>query len=455
MKKKHFGEHSRYIFIFSIFLIVLNVTLGIILINLSRNAIITQIEGRMLDVANTAADLLNGDELEKLTKDDADTPEYKKVADTLSNFWSNIQLKYIYCVKQVGEREFVFTIDPTQPDPGEFGEPVVYTDALNEAGKGNATVDKIPYEDSWGRFYSAYSPVFDSEGKVAGIVAVDFSAEWYEDQIAAQTWTVLIICVLSLLAGGLIVFIVTEKVRRSNQLLHEQLNSLAANIEDLVNEVSITTHTEHNHPLDNDTVTSGDNIRDLSEKINSMQENLRVEIGCVHQMAYIDALTSVGNTTAYMETVSVLDGQIDEGTAAFSVAAFDLNGLKRTNDTYGHASGDKTLIDAANVICRVFGKENVYRVGGDEFVVIVSTDSSEDMDDLFKKFESELEEENKKEKAYQYPISVSKGYSIYQKEKDNEFKTVFLRADVAMYRDKDEFYAKKGDRERRMTPRNL
>ncbi len=60
------------------------------------------------------------------------------------------------------------------------------TDALYQASLGKPSVDKVPYEDSWGRFYSAYSPVFDSNGKVAGIVAVDFSADWYDKQIRTQ-----------------------------------------------------------------------------------------------------------------------------------------------------------------------------------------------------------------------------------------------------------------------------
>ena len=46
---------------------------------------------------------------------------------------------------------------------------LVYTDALYEASKGYAAADNKQYEDAWGTFYSAYSPVFDSDGKVAGI----------------------------------------------------------------------------------------------------------------------------------------------------------------------------------------------------------------------------------------------------------------------------------------------
>lgn len=449
MKKRQFGERSRNFIVISVLLILVNLTLGVFLIRLSQEALITQIEGRMLDVSNTAADMLDGDELKNLKKEDKGTKEYQKVIDTLSGFWSNIQLKYIYCIQQVGEKEFAFSVDPTTPDPGEFGEPVVYTDALYEASKGVASVDKAPYEDAWGRFYSAYSPVFDSQGEVAGIVAVDFSADWYDNQVRRLVRTVLIASALSLLAGGMVTFLLMERTRKRNRRLYQELNSLAANVEDLVDEVNVMTRSEPSSRLSDDSHASGDDISDLSEKVTMLQEELRAGLANIHEMTFIDALTAVGNTAAYMEKAKKLDGQIAAGTAKFSVAAFDMNGLKRANDHYGHDSGDRMLIDTAAVICRVFGKVNVFRIGGDEFVALVPTDSADEMERLFEQFDRELEEENQKEKPYQYPISVSKGYSIYQQETDSDYKSVFRRADDTMYRDKDAYYANKADGERR------
>ena len=448
MKKRPFRERSRYIIIISILLILVNATLGVFLIKLSQEAIITQIEGRMLDIANTAADMLDGNKLKRLTKDDVDSPDYHEGIRTLTGFQSNIELQYIYCIQIVGEKEFAFSIDPTIEDPGEFGEPIVYTDALYQASLGTPAVDKVPYEDRWGSFYSAYSPVFDSIGNVACIVGVDFSADWYNEQVNKLVRTVLIVCAVSLLLGGLVVFVITEHTRRRNRQLYAELNSLADNVEDLVTEVSHTTHTEHSTRIGSDSQTGGDDIRDLSDKIQFMQDELRTEIAHVHRMAYIDALTGISNTAAYMKMANLLDQQIQAGTAVFSVAAFDLNGLKQINDHYGHDSGDNALIDAAGVICRVFGKESVYRVGGDEFMAVILTGSGEEMDELFSRFDRELEEENNKEKSYHFPLSISKGYSIYQKG-DPDYKTVSHRADVIMYQDKDAYYEQNGNPDRR------
>lgn len=449
MKKKHIGERPRYIIIVSAFLIVLNVTLGVFLISLSKSALTTQIEDRMLDISNTAADMLDGDKLKNLKKEDFYTKDYQDAIKTLAWFQSNIRLQYIYCIQAVGEKEFVFSIDPTEKDPGEFGSPIVYTDALYRASKGHASVDKEPYEDSWGRFYSSYSPVFDSDGNVAIIVAVDFSADWYDEQVFALVRTVLIICGLSILAGGLIVFLIMNRTHKRNRRLYAELNLLSDNVEALVNEVSITTHIEHDRHFDTVQPNTGDDITDLSQKIKNMQENLRSEISFVHKMAYIDALTAVGNTAAYIKVTKKLNDQIADGTAAFSVAAFDLNGLKYINDKYGHECGDKALADTSEVICKVFGKESLYRVGGDEFIAVILSDDAAAIDELFARFDKELAEENKKEKSYSFPIYVSKGYAVYQKDTDSEYKDVSHRADLMMYRDKDEFYKEHSDFERR------
>ena len=126
------------------------------------------------------------------------------------NYVDNIELEYIYCVKDRGDGTFIFTIDPTVDDPGVYGEEIVSTEALLQASKGIAAVDDVPYVDKWGRFYSAYSPVFDSDGNVAGIVAVDFSADWYDRQISNLVRiTAIVIIVAFCISVAIIIFIAT------------------------------------------------------------------------------------------------------------------------------------------------------------------------------------------------------------------------------------------------------
>ena len=153
----------------------------------ARNAIELSTRQRMIDIANCASGSVDGDSLKRLSKDDKATAGYRNIYNSLAVFRDNIESEYVYGIKKEDDGRFTFTVDPAIKDPGEFGEEVVRTDALVKASNGITAVDEEPYTDKWGSFYSAYSPVFDSDGNVAGIIGVDFSIDWYESQLREQT----------------------------------------------------------------------------------------------------------------------------------------------------------------------------------------------------------------------------------------------------------------------------
>lgn len=200
----------------------------------ARVGIRKTIQQRMLDISNCAAGSVNGDVLATLDESTIGTPEYDDLYSRLAVFRDNVELKYVYAIKQVGEKDFIFTMDLDQVRPAAYGDSVKYTEALASAGRGVAAVDEVPYSDSWGVFYSAYSPVFDSKGNVAGIVAVDFAVDWFEYQLSSQTRSTIIsyivILLLSLLvAAGLSMITVRPFVRAQGELLAEKVRAESAN----------------------------------------------------------------------------------------------------------------------------------------------------------------------------------------------------------------------------------
>jgi hypothetical protein len=180
MNARKLGLTARYVLMFGVLLVLANVTLGIVVLNQSKAAMRSLIDKDMLDIANAAAGTLDGDALGALTEEDVDGPVFQEIKRQLLVFQNSVDIQFIYAVKETDDGRYVFTVDPDPVDPGAFGEEIVVTPALVSAAKGVAFVDSDPAADRWGNFYSAYSPVFDSSGNVAGVVGLDFDTEWYE-----------------------------------------------------------------------------------------------------------------------------------------------------------------------------------------------------------------------------------------------------------------------------------
>ena len=160
MKLKNGNFSRKIVILISIFLLAMNGFLGTVLMYQSKEDLNQQMQERMLDILQSAGAMLDGDVLAKLQAEDKDTEDYKKVVSVLRAFQENFNLNYIYGIRAMDDGTFTFTIDPDPDSPGAFGEKINYTDALYAASQGTPSFDKVPYQDRWGRFYSAYNPVF-------------------------------------------------------------------------------------------------------------------------------------------------------------------------------------------------------------------------------------------------------------------------------------------------------
>ena len=165
------------------------------------------------------------------------------------------------------------------------------------------------------------------------------------------------------------------------------------------------------------------------------------------EMAVVDGLTGVGNKTAYLQKIHSLDDAIRRGTASFTVYVFDLNGLKGINDKYGHESGDTAITDAAEVLKTVFGKENLYRIGGDEFIAVFDGMKKPDTERCFADLEKAMRSLDLTGKLYKEPLAIAKGAAAFCPGEDKEYRDVFRRADQSMYEEKTAYY-KTHDRRR-------
>ena len=123
---------------------------------------------------------------------------------------------------------------------------------------------------------------------------------------------------------------------------------------------------------------------------------------------------------------------------------FDINGLKEVNDTKGHESGDVLIRSAADILAKSFEDARIFRIGGDEFVVIINT-REENISNLLDKYERNVAGYRSGDSSY---IIMSRGCTRFDASTDKSFEDTFKRADRLMYENKKAYYQNCGNRRR-------
>lgn len=163
------------------------------------------------------------------------------------------------------------------------------------------------------------------------------------------------------------------------------------------------------------------------------------QIGQISQEAYQDALTGVGSQAAYNRSVSNLSAKIAGGLTDFAVVMVDMNRLKQINDDHGHKSGDLYIRGCCHLICEVFKHSPVFRIGGDEFAVILTNHDYEHRQELVQQLRTAYREAMENSSAEPWKrYSAAVGIAECTAD-DNSYELVFKRADESMYEEKNKF----------------
>lgn len=174
----------------------------------------------------------------------------------------------------------------------------------------------------------------------------------------------------------------------------------------------------------------------LAARISHHHLVLRLE-----EMSRTDSLTQVLNRNAMNDRVDKLRADKTLGPKAMGVVFADLNGLKAVNDNSGHEAGDKLLRNAASLLKIVFGDYEIYRSGGDEFVVLCPNIAEETLNESISKLGVLAEN----------TPDVSFAVGTKWVEGDYDILAAMQTADQNMYLDKEAFYQKHPEKNRRNT----
>lgn len=173
-----------------------------------------------------------------------------------------------------------------------------------------------------------------------------------------------------------------------------------------------------------------------------MMEQAR-ESELYRKLAYTDELTGLSNRTAFREDLEKRM-EPDKTTGREKILPtvifmFDLNDLKKCNDTYGHDYGDQYIKMAADALKKLFVQEGkCYRIGGDEFCAWVPYTSLDEIDKKLQLLEQDVQEMN--DRGFVVTVSIAVGYAVYAEGEDGGgLYSTMKRADAMMYERKQAY----------------
>lgn len=310
---------------------------------------------------------------------------------------------------------------------------------------------------SWSVDYTGAVTLFNSKNKPYAILAVDVDITEIKNLIRKKTIeTTLIIVTIGTLFTLLFLLWSNRNITKPIKLLANRAEEFAKR-----------SHGQRNLDLlkfDAPELHTKNEIYSLAKAISQMTEDMRNYVTSIIQaelkaeemkkkaiemseLANKDALTGVRNKNAYDKEIKLMQYNLETGYQnPFGIAMIDLNFLKHINDNYGHDRGNISIKKLCALVCSIFAHSPVFRIGGDEFTVILQGEDYKNLEPLTSRFNQLIDEySNNKNLEPWERISAAIGIATYNKHIDSEIINVFKRADQKMYERKKQMKAVRKD----------
>ena len=385
--------------------------------------------------------------------------EYSRIRDMITSYLANMEgIKYLYVVAHGGpdaDYDMYLVDDKENPlyETGYYEERGAELRGLDISMLKEPTISN----GDWGWLCSDFKPVFTSDGECVCIVGCDIGMD---DVMQARRRLLFL-----LIAGTLIIasVMLVAAVFFINKTVVKPLNSMTSEMKNFRPSGNLSYEEAGVMEID---IKSNDEIGEIYQGIRSMQmriidyikDMLVLEAGKkkaendlkdkeerIDQLSaetYKDALTGVGNKAAYIKKTEELNQEMKDLDLEFALVMIDINNLKTINDEFGHRSGDLYIKGCCHMVCDTYKHSPVYRIGGDEFVVVLFGADYTNRQPLLEQLKTDFEktyEQTDVTPWERYSASVGMAEKA-SNDLSSEF--VFRRADAAMYKDKARFKKK-------------
>ena len=290
----------------------------------------------------------------------------------------------------------------------------------------------------WGDDYTGLLPLYDSAGNRFAALCMDIDILDIHTQLRQNT--VNTIAIIALLGAA---FAIAFLWWTGHNVTHpiEQLENSAVRFAS----TCLEQHDPEALRMELPSIKTDNEVESLAKAILKMSEAMRTyltnfvyaedELQRMTILANKDALTNVRNKNAYDTYIREMEERLKREPFPFAILMVDLNYLKRVNDSYGHEKGDEYIKKCCATLCETFAHSPVFRIGGDEFTVILMGHDYENRAALLQKARALFESSAADEKAAPWErISIAIGMAEYHA--GDSLEELLERADKNMYREK-------------------
>lgn len=446
----------------SVFFIFLCLVLSILTYTSYTSSLYRSYELRMIDILDYVEHHIDIEDLSKCVETGVESDKYFELMEFMDTIMDDFDIHYLYIVRPISAEDPTVmmnilsadTHEGRKNDPDDLRlntemigdyEPkslALYLDAMESDG-----ITFFKDFSEWGYDYTGVKVLKNSKGERFAQLCVDIEVSELRGTIRKYTTinVILIVVLGTLFVAMFLIWMrknITEPIVKLEKSVvafaeksHDQRDPELLNYEDphisTSNEVESLSNAVAK--MSNDMKDYVKNIMDAEDKV----EDMKSQVSKMDVVAYQDALTHVKNKALYDKTKERVDDDIINGRAEFGIVMIDLNHLKIVNDTYGHEHGNEYIMGACKKICTIYGHSPVFRIGGDEFVVLLENSDYENRDSLMAELRNTFDKTSKDETKEPWErYSAAVGMAVFNSEADISMDDVFKSADSLMYKDK-------------------
>ncbi len=365
-------------------------------------------------------------------------------------------LRYLYIITPYDDGTAAYIVDvwPTEKENNPKEMIVYYFDSpedndekivpiMWETWRRGEELDKFQiWNNEYGNTYSYYSPIrirgeklgmivgevdIDKVNKIAltnALIIIAAMAAVYVPSCIAMYWIIRMLYVKKLMKINEDVgeFAKTKDYSIADRI--EATSSTVSEIDGLSKQISVMIRELKQH-------------FDSYSEIQGLYQDSMAREAVANQLATRDSLTGALNKTAYDSFCENVNEMIAGGNKRFCVVMIDLNFLKKINDEYGHARGNAALMNLYELISDHFPSDRIFRIGGDEFVVILDSAECDRVAERETRFKADIAALSKDTSRRPWNrTSAAVGVAFFDPRSDKSIDDTFKRADMIMYENK-------------------